>query len=405
MKVGLLILLVAGLAIAHSDDFTHHACVHDTKFKNYKPRVMEEFSEEQFRRLLQIDPNAGLNTGTSTGGSASASANTNYQGYNGDPNAVDGWHPIRILVDYSYANTLASKQTSISAKYQMAIRLVESVRSYFMKVLMVNFMPTMTFSGGSCYNNKIPAYSRAIDLYVTIYPENDSSTSYFAAATPCYLSKRDGRPTIGAYILNFAFLKLSLLNEFLYFSTFAHEFTHILGFSNDLFSRYVDASGNTRKQTEVVTTINIGQETFTAIRLPQVLSYAQAYFGCSSIQGIPLENNGGEGSAGSHWEKLFLPQEYMNPTVENPGILSEFTMNLLRGTGWYQVAANAAQNYDWGKGAGCNIFQICPQGGQGYCNPSQSGTSICSSEWYSKVASPNPRASVTSTLPSLPAVQ
>lgn len=391
MKVCLLLLLVAGLIAAHSlhsDDHPVHVCVHDTKFKNYKPRVMEEVSAEDFKRLLQIDPNAGLTGSTTTGsGSAGASAGANYNGYGGDPNVVDGWHTIRILADYTYANKLISANPSLNTKYQMAIRLVESVRSYFMNALKVNFTPVMKFSGGTCYNNKIPAYQRPIDLYVTIYPENDSSTSYFAAATPCYLSSRDGRPTIGAYILNFAFLSTGPLYEFLYFSTFAHEFTHILGFSNDLFARYVDSTGRQRSTSEVVTNIQIGSESFTAIKLPEVLNYAINYFGCSNIQGMPLENNGGDGSSGSHWEKLFLPQEYMNPTVENPGILSDFTMNLLRGTGWYQVNPNAAQNFDWGKGAGCSIFQICPVGGTGYCDLSQAGTSICSSEWYSKVNS------------------
>lgn len=390
MKPALLILLVAGLALAHlghsGEDSTVHVCVHDTKFKDHKPRVMEEVSDQEFKRLLQIDPNAGLTGQTTSGSTSTNSGATTYTGYGGNPNVQDGWHEMRILVDYTYSNRLIANYASLNTKYQMAIRLVESVRSYFMNSLRVNFMPVMKFSGGSCYNNKIPAYEMPIDLFITIYPENDSSTSYFAAATPCYLSTRDGRPTIGAYILNFAFLKATPLNEYLYFSTFAHEFTHILGFSDDLFERYIDSSGRKRALSDVVTTVNIGSETFKAIKLPEVLSYARTYFSCNNIQGVPLENNGGSGSAGSHWEKLFLPQEYMNPTVENPGILSEFTMTLLRATGWYQVNYKAAQNYDWGKGAGCGIFGICPQGGTGYCTDSQVGSSICSSEWYSKVS-------------------
>ena len=338
MKPALLILLVAGLALAHlghsGEDSKVHVCVHDTKFKDHKPRVMEEVSDQEFKRLLQIDPNAGLTGQTTSGSTSTNSGATTYTGYGGNPNVQDGWHEMRILVDYTYANRLIANYASLNTKYQMAIRLVESVRSYFMNSLRVNFMPVMKFSGGSCYNNKIPAYEMPIDLFITIYPENDSSTSYFAAATPCYLSTRDGRPTIGAYILNFAFLKATPLNEYLYFSTFAHEFTHILGFSDDLFERYIDSSGRKRALSDVVTTVNIGSETFKAIKLPEVLSYARTYFSCNNIQGVPLENNGGSGSAGSHWEKLFLPQEYMNPTVENPGILSEFTMTLLRATGW-----------------------------------------------------------------------
>lgn len=367
MKIaGLLLIIMVATATCHN--IKTHKCVHDTKFKGYKSQVMEDLSEETYRRRLQ---GSG-----STSGSSSTSA---------DANVNDGWHQLRIFADYAYANKLINSNPSLGARYEMSIRLVESVKAYFNRLLNVNFMPIMRFSGGECYNNKIPAYEKPIDLYITIFPENDANTDYFAAATPCYLSTRDGRPTIGAYILNFAFLKATPLNEYLYFSTFAHEFTHILGFSNDLFTRYVDSTGRKRTLAEVTTQITIGSETFTAIKLPEVVNFARTYFNCPNLQGVPLENNGGDGSAGSHWEKLFLPQEYMNPTIENPGIISQFTLTLLKATGWYQVDMGGSQAYDWAAGAGCNIFQICPQGINGYCTSAEVGQSVCSSEYYSKV--------------------
>ncbi len=375
-----------------------HACVHDAMFKGRTLQVMEDMSAEDHKRVLQIDPGAGLTGGTTTG-------STSGSGSSETATVRDGWHQMRIYIDYTYATKLIDRSPSLGSKYEMAIRLVESVRSYFNRLLQVNFTPYMNFKGGECYNNKIPSFNSPLDLYITIYPENDQSTDYFAAATPCYLSGRDGRPTIGAYILNFAFLKSTPLNEYLYFSTFAHEFTHILGFSNDLFERYVDSTGRRRTLSEVVTTIRIGSESFSAIKLPEVLNYARTYFNCPSIAGVPLENNGGDGSAGSHWEKTFLPQEYMNPTVENPGILSQFTYSLLQGTGWYQVDMNGAQNYDWGQNAGCGIFSICPSGSiNGYCTANQVSQAICSSEWMSKVfILCNLRANVFKTEPSLQA--
>lgn len=376
-----ILLMVVGVCLTHVHDSITHRCVHGEIRKRQPILEMPAVSDSEFKRLLQIDTGAGLTGGSTAGGSTGTSSGPVF----GNPNANDGWHNIRIYVDYSYSNRLINSQPSLSTKYQMSIRLVESVRTYFTNFLQVNFMTYMKFSGGSCYNNKVPAFEQPIDLFITIYPENDQSTSYFAAATPCYVSSRDGRPTIGAYILNFAFLKTNPINEYLYFSTFAHEFTHILGFSNDLFDRYVTPSGQKRGTSNVVTNVQIGSQSFTAIKLPEVLDYARSYFGCQNIQGVPLENNGGDGSAGSHWEKTFLPQEYMNPTVENPGIISDFTMNLLRGTGWYRVAGNAAQRYDWGQSAGCGVFQICPVATHGYCSESQVGSSVCSSEWTSKV--------------------
>lgn len=73
------------------------------------------------------------------------------------------------------------------------------------------------------------------------------------------------------------------------------------------------------------------------IILPNLLDYAKRYFNCPSLPGIPLENEGGEGSATSHWDKVFLPNEYMNPTIENPGVISDFTLKLLESTNWYTV--------------------------------------------------------------------
>lgn len=382
MRAVILLMLVAGYAISHTiGQIKTHKCVHDTKFKDMELKEMPEITTHEIARLLQaltIDPNAGLTGKTTTGGTGtSGSASTARP-------VVDGWHQMRIFVDYSYGQSFVQTNPSINSKYQMSIRLVESVRNYFTKTLVVNFTPTMKFPGGTCYNNKIAAYEKPVDLFITLSPENDPSTDYFAAATPCYVSSRDSRPTVGAYILNLAFLEIAPLNEYLYFSTFAHEFTHILGFSDNLFPKYV-RPGTSTPRTDVTTKLTIGTEQFSAISMPEVVNFARSYFSCNSITGIPLENNGGDGSAGSHWEKTFLPQEYMNPTVENPGILSEFTMTLLRATGWYQIGPNAAQRYDWGQNAGCGIFKICPQSSSGYCTAAQVSQPICSSEWISKV--------------------
>lgn len=83
--------------------------------------------------------------------------------------------------------------------------------------------------------------------------------------------------------------------------------------------------------------MTIGSTTYDTIILPGVLAYAREYFRCPTLSGMPLENEGGSGSALSHWDKVFFPNEFMNPTIENPGIISEFTMKLLVDSGWYKV--------------------------------------------------------------------
>jgi hypothetical protein len=70
---------------------------------------------------------------------------------------------------------------------------------------------------------------------------------------------------------------------------------------------------------------------------PEVLNFARTFYNCPTLEGVPLENQGGSGSAGSHWEKAFLPKEFLNPTVENPAMISMFTINYLVATNYYRV--------------------------------------------------------------------
>lgn len=357
-----------------------HKCIHHLLTKQYPPQLSE---------FHEADPHQHAATFFNGGeGSHSMQFTPSHLGaYDSPDNAPDGWHGIRIYLDFSFADTFtANADAALKGKYQMSARITQSVKRYFQSVLQVNYYQKHNFNGGKCYNHNIAAFSKYIDLYIVISPENDSGTNYFAAALACYLSPRDRRPTMGAYILNFAFLKDLPINNYLYFSTFAHEFTHILGFSNDLFGYYTDLKTGA-KLTNVVGQSTIGglkSSTYNIITIPDVVNYARSYFNCPTLPGVPLENEGGEGTAGSHWEKTFLPHEYMNPTTANPGIISEFTFSLLRGSGWYRTMTGGSQRFDWGQGSGCGYFNHCPPSHQGTCTDSQVGFATCSADYDAK---------------------
>jgi hypothetical protein len=74
------------------------------------------------------------------------------------------------------------------------------------------------------------------------------------------------------------------------------------------------------------------------------------------LEGIPLENNGAVGSLNSHWAKLFMPTEMMNPSDELNGKLSPFTLKLLEETGWYSFDSEIGEAYDLGRDDGCQHF-------------------------------------------------
>jgi proprotein convertase subtilisin/kexin type 5 len=49
----------------------------------------------------------------------------------------------------------------------------------------------------------------------------------------------------------------------------------------------------------------------TKIVTPKVVATAKKYYNCPTVDGMELENEGGSGSRGSHWEKSILMNEFM----------------------------------------------------------------------------------------------
>lgn len=385
---GLFILALAALCFCHqelvmesfSETVVEHKCAHHLLVSEHPPE-MAEFHPDDPHHL----PGTAFN-------SDGASHNqlftvSNLKAFPDPAKVPDGWHGIRIYLDFTYANSFVNKaDQALLAKYQLSARLTQTARSYFQSALQVNYFSTFNHNGSVCRKRNIPKFSRPIDLYIVIDPENNSATSYVAAALSCLFSPRDKRPITGAYILNFAKLDVKPVSAYIYFSTFAHEFTHILGFSGSAF-KYFTSIKDEKVLSSVMKEGIIGgtsTQKYTFIVVPEVVNYARSYFNCPSLIGVPLENEGGAGTLGSHWEKTFLPHEYMNPTTANPGIISEFTFALLRGSGWYRTLKGGAQRFDWGKGTGCKYFNHCPPLHQGTCEPSQVGFATCSADYDAK---------------------
>jgi len=117
--------------------------------------------------------------------------------------------------------------------------------------------------------------------------------------------------------------------------TALHELTHVLAFSPNLYDHFVDASGNTIGSSNVYSSaVKRGQQT-TLIKTPKVLEVSKEHFGCNTIEGMELENQGGSGSLGAHWERTILHNEYMTASSINLAAVSKFTFALLEDSGWY----------------------------------------------------------------------
>ncbi len=137
-------------------------------------------------------------------------------------------------------------------------------------------------------------------------------------------------------------------------STAQHELTHVLGFSSWMYQYYQDAQLNTLGVDKVQKTIGTNKY---GIISPKVISTANTYFSCTSgVDNIGLEEYGGGGTAGSHWDRADLGDECMTGVGINEPKYSIFTLALMEDSGWYQANYNLADTLTWGYQAGCEFI-------------------------------------------------
>lgn len=69
----------------------------------------------------------------------------------------------------------------------------------------------------------------------------------------------------------------------------------------------------------------------TVIKSPNVVDFVKRHFGCSTMQGAELEDDGGDGTALSHWEKRIFMNEYMTGSAVTNPVFSELTLAFFQG--------------------------------------------------------------------------
>ena len=186
----------------------------------------------------------------------------------------------------------------------------------------------------------------SLDIDLLIFGKfEDMEGGVLASATQVFVNSYTGQPIIGIVYINKNIDYLSNINlkEYLQ-SIFQHEFTHVLGFSGYIFERYFD-----------ILYYSYGTYYITS---KKVIEVARKYFNCSSIYRIPLENYGGSGTVGSHWEARILLGEYMNGYLfPEEQVISEFTLALLEDLGYYKANYYTGGLMRYGKNKGCKFIE------------------------------------------------
>lgn len=207
-------------------------------------------------------------------------------------------------------------------------------------------------------------------LLVTTRPTTGNTLAWAVAC------ERDqwGRAIAGH--VNVAPRHLTAVAETLLSATLIHEVMHVLGFDPHAFAHFRDERKRRRSQvTQYAMDEKLGRMV-TRVVLPRVVMHSRHHFGTFSenFTGLELEDGGGRGTSGSHWEKRLLMNEIMTGSVDTRSVVSRMTLALLEDSGWYRANYNMADRLDWGRNQGtefvtspCNLWK-----GAYHCNTTQS---------------------------------
>ena len=208
--------------------------------------------------------------------------------------------------------------------------------------------------GTKMYNQRIGMKTLGIDLFLFVrFGDNDEmGVGVLASAGPAFVDSSNKQPLIGIVNIN-RDVDYSKTNSLRYLEgILVHELTHVLGFSSNYFN---DVMGKCFK---AVDSNNVEKYYLNSAKL---LATAKKYFNCNSIKGIPLEDYGGQGTAGSHWDARTLLGDYMNGIIyPEEQVISEFTLAVLEDLGYYQANYYTGGLLKFGKNKGCDfVNQRC----------------------------------------------
>lgn len=252
----------------------------------------------------------------------------------------DTFRPISILPDFFNL----SRMNNISPLKQSLIQnvLIPEMTRRLQMMIRINGPSEIFVRKKDCGDDVVipQEYTTApvrSDLIIFITSVNDKTSSYIASAIYCTTNSYNRRPSVGMITFNENSLEVRLDKVESMISTAIHETLHILAFCPSLYESF-PASTN---QPFYSQRDRLGKVTF--FRSPRLLQYAREYFGCPTLDGIALENDGGDSSAISHFERVLLGNEMMVGEEVEGGAFSLFSLKLLADTGWYQVEERLAE--------------------------------------------------------------
>lgn len=191
------------------------------------------------------------------------------------------------------------------------------------------------------------------DLVLLITARPIQSSNVLAYGYDCQINENDKKTNIGQLNFNPASISTHPRDYNFQVGVALHEISHVLGFSKQ---RFQSIPGLTNQTALKYTSVDGTPLSTWKIISPKVLAYVRSHFKCDSLDGAELEDQGGDGTAFSHWEKRIFDNEYMTGTASNYPIFSKLTLALFEDLGFYAVNyTHASKPLVWGYGLGCEF--------------------------------------------------
>lgn len=302
--------------------------------------------------------------------------------------------PIRIILESNAMDKKFVPGVEGYQKYIFSKQIITRVVKYYtlvLKVISPKQQQTRTkiaMDDGT----EVPAGTFEADLFTVFYCYAKADTT-FASAAPQDYDSTTGRPISGSFNLNLNQITPSIANALAHYGTFVHEFYHILVLNIELYQYFINAQGTKIGLDNVMQTYTDSrgkQRTKYVLAGSKSIQYVRDHLNDQTLNEILFEEGGGGGSAGSHWEYDFWPNDFMSATDTMPSLLSKLSLGMAEDSGWFQVDYNYAEPLVYAKNAGANFQDLatCPGARtpvpKGFCPASDQGKTFCGPDFRYK---------------------
>lgn len=275
------------------------------------------------------------------------------------------WAPIRIYIDYTFLDSQKLNPIWVTKLKEVMSKTVSVFQSLVMVKPITGKLKIDKCDESVIIGNDIVTKGINTDLIIIPLMDNEGGSDLMAYAYPCAFDSTSNRPLMGVIGWSNS-TDFGKKNYFQYHTmTALHEMTHIFAFNSDLYSMFIDINGKPLGLENILTNKTVNGKSRQMIKTPKVLASASKHFGCKSLEGVELEDYGGESTAGSHWEARLMLGDFMIGQDYIDSFISEITLSLFEDSGWYKINYYTGGLFRFGKNRGCDFLNTkCVQQGK-----------------------------------------